>query len=395
MSHVIVTADLHLDAGRWGKVNPLTGANSAWESASAVWQEICTHAVDSGAEALLFAGDAFLNANPTPEAQERFADGLRLVARAGIRVVLIPGNHEFLGLPGGHRHPLWRYGDIDGVHISHSPELVVLDSGLQVATLPWPRKSLIVSAEDISGCSPAEIDAMIAGRLVEALDDLAAQIDPEAPSVLLAHATVGEATVGSSRRGSEMTVASIFSEPVLPVDLLADGPWSHVALGHIHKRQHIAPTRSGGAISYVGSPERIDWSEEDQPKGYSVLEYGFGAAVHEQFVPSSARRLVTLEVTGEPETLEDLTGALVRLRLEELHDDVRAWRRAVSAAGGTVVGVITPMVVPGAREALSADGIEEIGPLEGLERWLAGQDLDDDVRDEVRRIAQQLTEEHP
>ena len=384
-----VSADLHIDAGRWGRSNPQTGVSSAWESASQVWNFICSETIDRGAEALLFAGDAFLNATPTPEAQEMFADGLRILSKEGIKVIMIPGNHEYLGLPGSYRHPLWRYADIDGVTVSHKPEVIRLDSGIQIATLPWPRKSLFIAEEDLAGVSPDEIDDLISVRIADQLDLLAEDIDANDPSVLLAHATVGEARLGTDRRGSEITVASLFSEPILPVDVLSEGPWGHVALGHIHKRQTIANTAAGGAISYVGSPERIDWSEEREDKGYSVLT--IDTTISERFEATPARKLVTITANGEPSIDQDLSDTLIRLKLADSDTDQRAWRREVANSGGTIVTTVTPPPVQRITQG-TIIASEDLSPLDALERWIDAQDIDESLRESVRAVAQELSE---
>ncbi len=54
---------------------------------------------------------------------------------------------------------------------------------------------------------------------------------------------------------------------------LADPAWRYVALGHIHKHQSLNRDEQPPII-FSGSPERIDFGEEREPKGWVVATIG-------------------------------------------------------------------------------------------------------------------------
>ena len=391
---VVVTSDIHIDGGRHGGTNPETGRREAWESTYKVWLAVCQYAVDHGVDAVVVPGDFYLNGWPRPEAVEMIFDGARLLAKAGIPLVASDGNHESINRPKGHRSPLEHLRDLPNVTVVTTPELVVLPSGLQIATFPWPQRATLLEAGEAEGLSPAEIDEVVAGRAVERIEQLAAQVDPgRGPVMLAGHATVGDCVVGSSKRGSEMQIAELFAEPVIALGDIDVDPWQHVALGHIHRRQQL-----GKRCWYAGSPDRLDFSDEGIDKAFSVVTLSDnGAIATVESIPTPARRFETITLE-EGATTEDLAaklpgepeGVVFRVELPPGSDvalGVEA-RRAVESVGGVVARLIVPPPAHTDSERVIAK--EDVQPLEGLDLWLGSQDLSDEVKDRVRDKAKAL-----
>jgi DNA repair exonuclease SbcCD nuclease subunit len=300
------------------------------------------------------------------------ADGLRLVASAGIPVVAVRGNHELLGLPKGHRGPLDRFADIAGVQVVSEPGVVKLDCGLAVACLPWPRRSeMDLDDEDDAGTADR---AIVVADLADQVANLGA------PSVLLGHATVAEARLGSARRGSEGLLAAALWEPLVSSELLDQGPWAAALLGHIHRRQRI-----GEKVYYCGSPDRVDFSEEGDEKAFSVVHVSGTEAVVEA-VPTPARAFRT--VRGDKGIPDDLApGTVVRLLVADRSVEADA-RRAVEAAGAIVARVVVdakPVSV-----VATSDDATELTPLDALEAWAQAQDLPEDLARSVLSLGRAI-----
>ena len=83
---VVATSDLHIDGGRHGGTNPVTGRREAWESTYRVWLAICNYAVEHEVDAVVVPGDLYLNGWPRPEAVEMIFDGARIVSAPGSRL---------------------------------------------------------------------------------------------------------------------------------------------------------------------------------------------------------------------------------------------------------------------------------------------------------------------
>jgi exonuclease SbcD len=391
---VVATGDIHIDGGRHGGRNPHTGLPTAWESTHTVWLDICTHAASITADAVVIPGDLFLNGWPKAEAVELLADGLRILEAADVPTVIADGNHEHISRSGAYRSPIEHFATFANVTVVTTPQLVILPSGLQVACLPWPRRQDLLEPDEMDDLTPIEIDGLVAARAAEILERLAGQADVgRGPVMLAAHATVEGAAVGSNKRGSEMALAELFAEPVLALADLDVDPWQNVALSHIHTRQHM-----GGRCAYLGSPDRLDFSDENVEKAFSVISLpDDGSLASVEAVATTARRFATVTVpegVGEEDLHdlmpEDSRGVVVKVALHpgaelSLATEVR---RAVEASGASVAVVHAPPLPRSADERAAV--AEDIGPLEGLELWLATQTLTAEAADRLRAKASGL-----
>lgn len=385
---ILVTADVHLDHGHWGATNPTTNRNDAWESAARCWGFACDTAIERGVDALVVPGDLFVNGRPTAEAIELVADGFRAVTAAGIRCVIADGNHEHIGVRARHRTITERFADIDGVEVFTQPGLAHLDTGT-LAVLPWPRRSHIDGLGDIADAR--EADALVAAWAAERLAGLAdAAANSVGDCVLVGHATVGEASIGTDRRGSEMLVHAVFSEPVLPAEILAgdDLPWSQVALGHIHRRQWIPDL----PIHYVGSPDRVDFAEAGEVKAVSLIDTSRPAGEQVETIETPARVLADVDL-AHPDQLAALEpGAIVRLTAAADTDraEISQVRDALRDMGCRVARVVmTRAERDRKRRTIVA---EDVSVLDGLTRWMDHHGVAGDERNSLITAATRLVE---
>jgi len=291
----VAVADLHIDSALFGRLNPQTGRHESWEHNARVLHEAIYAGVDYEVEALLLPGDLFVNGWPKIEVQEMVADEIRFATDMGMQVVIIPGNHEYLGLDAQHRHALNRYQDIPGVQVVSSPQVVRLSSGYQVACFPWPRRTEYASRAGTH--EPDQLNEIIGKLIQEDFEKLALEYDDSDPGLMVAHVAVDSVPVGSARRGSEMDMVITQTEVSIPTGLLEAGPWGPIILGHIHARQQV-----GGRSHYTGSPNRHTWSEEGQFKAASLIQDD-GTIVD---VPLHARELVSIHLPQDQHKMDQL-----------------------------------------------------------------------------------------
>jgi exonuclease SbcD len=121
-------------------------------------------------------------------------------------------------------------------------------------------------------------------------------LDPGLPSILAAHVWVSEAKLGSER------LMTIGQEHVLLLSNIANPAFDYVALGHIHRHQVLS---GKPPVVYAGSLERVDFGEEEDDKGFYVIEIEPGAPAGERLVsydfhPVAGRRFLTINLNIEP-----------------------------------------------------------------------------------------------
>ncbi len=282
------TADWHV-----GKA--IRGRSRSEEFAAAL-DQVVGIALAEGVDAVLLAGDVYEHRAAPPEADELVFDAFLRLHDAGIRVVVIPGNHDSalrLAALGKLLRPI-------GVEVADRvlpPErggIVEVPSrdGSQlarVACVPFVPERRFGDAAQLFDASEAwhqsYADGM--GRLLAAM---AAGFRPDAVNVLLAHLFTDGALLGGGER--EITIGLAYA--IAPSRLPADA--SYVALGHVHKPQAVrgspAPAR------YAGSLLQLDFGEVDQRKSVTIVDASPGRPAAVREVPIEAgRRLLDLHGT--------------------------------------------------------------------------------------------------
>ncbi len=285
-------ADLHIGVENYGRLDPKTGLNRRVMDFLDRLDAVISLAIERQADVVLFAGDAFHRRNPTPTHQREFARRIRRLSEAHIHTVLLTGNHDSPVM--ARRASSLEIFDalaVPYVTFVSRPRLLRLETPrglLQVAAIPYPIWQRLFTRKQYRRMSQEELQQAMTGALVDAIADLAAQLDPDAPAVLLGHFSVDNAKLGSERElmvGRDVTV---------PISALTDAAWDYVALGHIHRHQNLNPSNTPPVV-YAGSVERVDFGEAKQPKGCCWVEVEPGEAFWE-FVTLPARAFVTVDV---------------------------------------------------------------------------------------------------
>jgi len=417
---LVHTADLHLGVENYGRTDPATGLNTRFLDFLARLDDVVEHAVRRRADLVISAGDAFRSREPSPTHQREFARRVRRLTAAGIPVLLLVGNHDLASLPAkATAMDVYAALEVPGVTVGRNPEVIRLEtkSGpLQVACLPALHRSRLLG-EEAGRLGAEEVRTRSQEALCRLIDELAAQVRPDAPAVLAAHVAVEGATLGSE--------ANLMAgpEPLVPVARIANPAFAYVALGHVHKFQDLNPGRrppldyarggpanagrgdpepvEGPAVVYAGSLERVDFGEENEAKGFVEVEIA-GNEAHYEFVEVAARRFVTIEVEvkGEDPTAEvveaigkrDVADAVVRTRVIS--------EREVTLDDAEVRRALEPpfWALPVAREvreravaARSPELTERLtDPLAALEEYLKATETPAARAEELREYAQRL-----
>jgi len=312
---VIHFADFHLGVDTHGPMDPDTKMNGRILDFLDSLDALVDYAEENDADAVLFAGDAFHRHSPDPTLLREF--GTRIVRLSNqCPVVLLVGNHD---KPGSDE----KASAIDVFSTLRVPNVIV-GNGFEVCKVI--TKNGLLQVVTIPYFTRAHKDAM--SKIIE---QLASEVDPEAPAILLGHFSVNAAIFGSERA---MVVGE--SAEVDIQDLLWDA-WQYVALGHLHYHQDLSDIVEGAVpIVYAGSLDRVDFSEEKDRKGFVWLEIDCDGATWE-FVEVDARPFVTIDVNAVG--IKDPTNAVIsKIQKRDIRDAIVRVHVMVSGGRQSTVG---------------------------------------------------------
>jgi len=316
MIKVLHLSDIHLGSGfSHGRVNPETGLNTRFEDFISTLKQCIDRAIQTPVDLVVFGGDAFPDATPPPYIQEAFANQFRRLADAHISTVLLVGNHDQHAQgQGGASLSIYRTLGVPGFVVGDRLMTHTIDTPngpVQVITLPWLTRSALLTRPETENLSISDVNQLLCDRLRVALEGEIRCLDPEVPTILLAHAMIDTACYGAERF---LAVGKGFT---LPVALLVRDCFDYVALGHVHRHQVLCEQPP---VVYPGSIERVDFSEEKETKGFVLVELARHHTRFE-FCPLTVRPFRTIEVNLE--AAEDPQARLLEaLQPDQIQDAV-------------------------------------------------------------------------
>ncbi|MBN1438801.1 MAG: exonuclease SbcCD subunit D [Anaerolineales bacterium] len=399
-------ADLHVGMENYGKLDPATGTSSRVRDFLDRLDEVIDYALSHKADLAVFAGDAFKTRDPSPTQQREFARRIKRLSEK-IPTLLLVGNHDLPGTASKATSlDIYQVLDIPNVIVGNKPEARLVQTGagpVFLAWMPYPSRNRLLLDDDYKGKSLPELEQALRDAVAHYLREFAEQAGGQAAPRVLA----GHFTVSGSVFGSERTVMLGGDVAVLQ-SAVADGAWDYVALGHIHKHQNLTRGIAGAPpVVYAGSLERIDFGEENEPKGFCFAEIERGKAAVE-FIPVRARPFQTIRVeirAGEqptPAVLEavrlhkpGMEQAVVRVIVSMPADqagllDERAVQKAAEEASHLS---IQQEVRETARARLGAESAESLSPLELLKRYFETKNVDEERKRELLQAAEELMRE--
>lgn len=371
------------------------------------FDHLVDHAIQEQVDLVLFSGDAYKSRNPTQTHQREFARRIARLTAAGIPTFLLTGNHDMPHAPGlATALEIFPTLSLPHIYVGDTLRLHRLDTRagpLQVISLPWIRRSALLSTEDARGLSPEALRRRIEDRITTRLLEAAAALDPSQPAVIAAHVTVSGATTGT-----EQSMMLSQDHTLMPSALSLQNV-DYVALGHIHRHQVMAQRPP---MVYPGSLQRVDFSEEADPKGFCLVELDLtkppGQRALWQFIPIEARPFLTVDVQinqGEDPTQRVLQAlaqrvvrdAVVRVRVrltpeQAAHLNDRAIFEALKEAH-VVEGVHRELIRE--RRPRWETISTTTSPYEALEAYLRQREkLDPAIKDLTLRKGHELIQEY-
>ncbi len=337
MIKLLHLADVHIGMENYGRLDPATGLSTRLQDFLDTLDEAVDRAVADRVDVVTIAGDVYKSRDPSPTHQRAFARRVLRLIREGVQVVLVAGNHDIPVAKGRATSvDIFHELALPGVTVARGIDLhhVETRSGpFQVLSLPWLTRSAFVTQDEHKNKTGEELRQAMVEAAQEMLGQEAGRADPAVPLALIGHVHVHGARIGAER------LLTLGNDPVLPVSMLDLPNVDYIGLGHIHK--HQAVVTGAPPMVYAGSINRVDFSEEDEPKGFVLAEIERGGCRWE-FVQVKARPFLT--VRAEVATA-DPTG------------DVQ---KAIFRAGNRVRDAVIRLQMVGTRASLQAVNEKEV-----------------------------------
>ncbi|MBI2853376.1 MAG: exonuclease SbcCD subunit D [Chloroflexi bacterium] len=399
-------ADLHLGIEQYGSIDPETGLSSRLSDVLKVLDELVDYSLKSSIDVVLFCGDAYKSRDPSQTQQRELAKRIKRLSEAGIPTFLLVGNHDLPVAPGrATTLDIFHTLDVSNVYVASRPAVQVINTRtgpVQIAALPWLRRSALLSKEESRGLSVDQVLQRLQEVLTATVANLAESLNPALPAILAAHASVSTAKVSSER------TMSLGKEPVLLLSNIALPVFDYVALGHVHKHQVLSghpPT------VYSGSLERVDFGEEQDDKGFYVIDIEPGQSPGSRcaafdFHRVAARPFITIQVELDTSTPDPTHAIMEAIRSKQDEARNAVVRVEINCAEGIAEKIRETEVREALRQAhnlsivknigriartrLGNRAPEELSPIQALELYLESKKVPPERKKVLLEYAERL-----
>lgn len=324
MHEIVCVADAHEGLSFDFRVDPETGVSDRAMDLHGNLARAARWAIDNQASLFCILGDLFDRTHVAPIFRELVRkDVIEPLGEAGIEIWILAGNHD-QPRRAARSTSLDDFRGYPHVRVIREAKVevrVVAGHRIGFILLPYLHPEHIVErVRDVTGNEVPREEAYEAARRIwkEWIHRRAAELQDVDRRILFGHFEFQGARYASTTIPEIVPNDFTFTRDMLPdtVDL--------AVFGHIHLHQSLF-----GKLVYTGAPERIDWGERLDPKGFVVLRPDASWS----FVELPARPMVKVDVAAGMaddvtakvlEALpEDVEGALVRIEVR-VPDELRA-----------------------------------------------------------------------
>jgi exonuclease SbcD len=313
MHEIVCVGDVHEGIAFGFRVDPETGISDRALDLHRNFARAAAWAIEHGTKLFIVLGDLFDRPNVAPVFRELVRkDVIEPLGAAGIEVWLLAGNHD-QPRADARSTSLEDYRGYPHVRVFRTPEAVEKEiAGHRVGFLMLPYLHPEQVLEMAKGKGIAEVESstieeayVVARSLWRGWIAQHAEAMKDADfRLVLGHFYVEGAKVSSSTYLEHIPGEFSFTRDMIPPSV------DFAVMGHIHLHQRI-----WGNVVYTGAPERIDWGERKDPKGFLALSPD---AKGWEFIELPVREMAKVEVTVKGD--EDPTSTILDALPAEVQD---------------------------------------------------------------------------
>lgn len=250
---IVSIADIHLGSSLYGSIDHIVGLHSREIDFLNTLDKCIDFALDPKNKIDLFAilGDLYLDRHPSLTQQRELAKRLARLSQAKKETIIVKGNHD---VPEGeglaHTSSVIQEFKIPHITIVDEPQLIDFEDTAIVAMPYLCRRTLQKKTQE---------EAL--EYYIETVEALRSQSGKK-NNICLVHQTLEGSVLSAGYRN-----LSTMDELVIPLSTFKD--FDITLAGHIHKHQGLQKTPP---ILYVGSLDRVDFGEAEDPKGFVLAD---------------------------------------------------------------------------------------------------------------------------
>ena len=257
---ICTSADIHIGYTTYGSIDPKTGLNTRVLNALNSLDKMIKYCIDNSIKYLIIAGDAYKNNVPSPTLQKEFDKRIKYAADNDIQIYIMDGNHDVSMLKTANS-ALATFDTLDVKNVYHSKNKKLYDLGqFQILMMP-------------TYCDQQIVEEILSEPLTK-------------PTFVVMHGTIKGAML------NDWLIEQ--NESSIDINVFKKHNIIGVILGHLHKYQILD---EDPLIYYTGSLQRIDFTEENQEKGFVVLTFDTdNMQLDHEFIEVESQKFYTIKM---------------------------------------------------------------------------------------------------
>lgn len=287
---IITFADAHIGISTYSTIDPKTNLNTRVLDSLNGIDQIINYAEENNIKYILFAGDMFKNALPSPTLVREINKRIKASAEKGIKWIIQDGNHDVSPLETAKSalDPLSTL-KVENVEHTRFEKTYMIDNNIRVLVLPTYTTQ-------------------------EEVENILSKYNDNIKTIVMGHFTSLNAKL------NDWLIAS--NEDAIDIKIFQKPNILAVVLGHLHKHQIL---NTDPLSYYCSSTIRTDFNEEHDKKGFVVLDIDNNYNVSYIFKEIKTQEFlsVKMDLVGEDDAQANVMAYLNHIKKDLIDKVVR------------------------------------------------------------------------
>lgn len=287
---IITFADTHIGISTYSTIDPKTNLNTRVLDSLNGIDQIINYAEENNIKYILFAGDMFKNALPSPTLVREINKRIKASAEKGIKWIIQDGNHDVSPLETAKSalDPLSTL-KVENVEHTRFEKTYMIDNNIRVLVLPTYTTQ-------------------------EEVENILSKYNDNIKTIVMGHFTSLNAKL------NDWLIAS--NEDAIDIKIFQKPNILAVVLGHLHKHQIL---NTNPLSYYCSSTIRTDFNEEHDKKGFVVLDIDNNYNVSYIFKEIKTQEFlsVKMDLVGEDDAQANVMAYLNHIKKDLIDKVVR------------------------------------------------------------------------